>query len=141
MDCNEIIKGSGLTNRRTIRGKRVRIKEPCINDENLEEQEMESDDEFEKEMNSVFEERLQQAELNGGIISSIHEKLQEKGNDVNNKPQTTASSSNTSYDPIYFDSDDDSDEESNFEFSKLSDNKSNRNKFYAITCNILKTFI
>ena len=125
MDCDEILQGSS-NNRRAKKGKRVRIKEPsCKNEVELDEPDMESDDEFEKEMNSVFEERLQQAELNGGIITSIYEKLQAKEKETSKKSQ--ASTSNTdSYDPIYFDSDDDSDKETNIQLPESSVNKTDK---------------
>merc|ERR1719384_1285807 len=55
-------------------------------------------------MNSVFDERVQQAELNGGIITSLYEKLQSKEK-AGNKSQPRTSDKD-SYDPIYFDSDD-----------------------------------
>ena len=135
MDCDEIIKGSVTTNRSTKREKRVRIRETCENENKLEEKGLESDDEFEKEMNSVFEERLQQAELNGGIISSIHKKVQDKENDIKSKSQTIPSSSKSSYDPIYFDSDDDSDNETSLGLPKFSDTKGNKSKNRQILSN------
>ena len=134
MDCDEILQGSS-NNPRAKRGKRVRIKEPsCKNEVELDEPDMESDDEFEKEMNSVFEERLQQAELNGGIITSIYEKLQAKEKETSNKSQ--ASTNNTdSYDPIYFDSDDDSDKETNFDLPESSVNKNDKSRKRQILSN------
>ena len=134
MDCDEILQGSS-NNPRAKRGKRVRIKEPsCKNEAELDEPDMESDDEFEKEMNSVFEERLQQAELNGGIITSIYEKLQAKEKETSNKSQ--ASTNNTdSYDPIYFDSDDDSDKETNFDLPESSVNKNDKSRKRQILSN------
>ena len=79
MDCDEILNVSSSSKCGTKKRKHVRIKEPqCATEVELDRPEMESDDEFEKEMNSVFEERVQQAELNGGIITSLYEKLQSK---------------------------------------------------------------
>merc|ERR1712223_1805246 len=117
------------------KGKRVRIKEPqCANEVELDRPEMESDDKFEKEMNSVFEERVQQAELNGGIITSLYEKLQSKEKQANNKSQSSSSGDKNSYDSIYFDSDD-SDNETDFQLPESSNSKNDKSKKRQIPSN------
>jgi len=134
MDCDEILNVSS-SNCSIKKGKRVRIKEPqCANKIELDRPEMESDDEFEKEMNSVFEERVQQAELNGGIITSIYEKLQSKEKQANSKSQSSSSGDKNSYDPIYFDSDD-SDNDTEFQLPESSNSKNDKSQKRKIPSN------
>ena len=134
MDCDEILNVSS-SNCSIKKGKRVRIKEPqSANKIELDRPEMESDDEFEKEMNSVFEERVQQAELNGGIITSMYEKLQSKEKQANNKSQSSSSGDKNSYDPIYFDSDD-SDNETDFQLPESSNSKNDKSQKRKIPSN------
>ena len=125
MDSLEFTKGSVFT-KSTKSGKRLRRKDNSfMEDERLVEPEMqegEDDDEFEKEMLTVFEERLHKAEVDGGIKSSSttpKPSLIYNSSEKSNK-NMTSNCENKLYDKIYFDSDDDSDEEGNFEGSTAS---------------------
>ena len=78
----------------------------------------EENDEFENEMLKVIEERIHKAEVDGGIKSNyISQDSRDKPKSQDKSSQDTSSSNKTLYDPIYFDSDDDSDEQSNINSS------------------------
>ena len=129
MDCSEITKGSVFTKRST-KEKRVSWDKTinCTNKPSEPPDMEEEDDEFEKEMRNVIEERLYKAEVESGIKSKYQipntvGKLDSKA-DINSKNM---------YNPIYFDSDD-SDEENNFETlpSTSNNSKTTKNKEHSV---------
>ena len=117
MDCSEITKSSCFRERREKNSRRVRWdKKLDIEDDKSEVPEKceEENDEFENEMLKVIEERIHKAEVDGGIKSNyISQDSRDKPKSQDKSCQDTSSINKTLYDPIYFDSDDDSDEQSN----------------------------
>ena len=129
MDCSEITKGSVFTKRST-KEKRVSWDKTinCTNKPSEPPDMEEEDDEFEKEMRTVIEERLHKAEVESGIKSKY-----QTPNTVGKVDSKTDISNNKNvYDPIYFDSDD-SDEENNFEtLPSTSNSKTTKNKEHSV---------
>ena len=116
MDCSEITKGSVFTNSRTKSRKRVRWEEnSCPGSTGIDEPDInEEEDEFEKEMLTVLEERIHKAEVDSGIKSNyIDAPASVNKNTEEGFCESSSSGNKKSYDPIYFDSDDDSDDQSN----------------------------
>ena len=129
MDCSEITKGSVFTKRST-KEKRVSWDKTinCTNRPSEPPDMEEEDDEFEKEMLTVIEERLHKAEVDSGIKSKYQ--IPNDANKVDSK--TDIHNSKNVYDPIYFDSDD-SDDDNNLEtLPSTSNNKPTKNKEHSI---------
>ena len=128
MDCSEITKGSVLPNCRTKSRKRVRWEEnSCSESNRMDEPEMkEEEDEFDKEMLTVLEERVHKAEVDSGIKSNYINAPASVNKNTKELGESSTSSDKKLYDPIYFDSDDDSDDQSNIK--PLSD-KDKRKQF------------
>ena len=131
MDSLEFTRESVFNKRSGKSGKQRRHwkDNSCLEEERLQEPEIDLDeeDEFERDMLKVFEERLHKAEVDGGIRSSSDvlnnpdSKGKAKVKKVNN--QGASSNENELYDKIYFDSDDDSEEELKMECSSSAANK------------------
>ena len=129
MDSLEFTRES-VFNKRTKSGKQQRHwkDSSCLEVERLQEPEIDLDeeDEFERDMLKVFEERLHKAEVDGGIRSSsdVLNKPDSKSKTKAKNNQQTNSNENELYDKIYFDSDDDSEEDLKMECSSSAANKS-----------------